>query len=379
MKVGILVLFVNSFGIREMYNAQEIGMAKAFADRNNEVIVYKCVASDAKKVDETIYPNVRYICQPVKTIGNNAISNFSWLDTDIDLLVCFSDIQLILKTVYRWAKRHNVKFAPYVGTIESSSDNRVIRTVSNLNAKRTMRFYRDKAVFAKTNAVKEQLEKKGIRNVYVAPVGLDITKLRGDYEAVSKADARKELGLDQKARYLLMVGRLSPGREPLRCVELFERVHRICGDFRLLVVGKGELKDELFAQLSAKGLHTYTDYFESIPNTDMWKAYLAADAFVSFSSTEIFGMSILEAMYYENPVYVMHAPGPNDIIEDGVNGFLFDSIPAMADKILQPKDEDQIGKAAHQRIMEHFLWSRAVDVIAQSIGEQPINFKAARV
>ena len=273
MKVGILVLFVSTFGIREMYNAQEIGMAKTFSDKGDNVTIYKCVARGMKTIDEIIYPNVRYICQPVHTIGNNAISDFSWLDSDLDLLICFSDVQLILKTVYRWTKKHHVKFAPYVGVTESLSNNKIVRMISNLNAKRIMRFYSDKPVFAKTNAVKEQLEKKGSRDVHVAPVGLDITKLRSDYETISKVEVREMLGLDQNARYLLMVGRLAPGREPLRCVELFERVHKVCGDFRLLVVGKGELKDELFTQLSAKGLCVYTDYIESIPNVDMWKAY----------------------------------------------------------------------------------------------------------
>ena len=180
---------------------------------------------------------------------------------------------------------------------------------------------------------------------------------------ISKNEAREMLGLDINARYLLMVGRLVPGREPLRCVDLFERIHNVHSDYRLLVVGKGELKDELFAQLSDKGLNLNTDYFESISNTDMWKVYCAVDKFVSFSSSEIFGMSILEAMYYEKPVFVMRAPGPNDIIEDEVNGFLFDSLEDMADKIIKAKDVVQIGKAAHKRIMEHFLWDRAVETI----------------
>ena len=102
----------------------------------------------------------------------------------------------------------------------------------------------------------------------------------------------------------------------------------------------------------------------------MWKAYRAADAFVSFSSMEIFGMSILEAMYYEKPVYVMHAPGPNDIIEDDVSGFLFDSLSDMSDMIIKEKNDIQIGKAAHNRIMEHFMWSKAVDIIKQTMEYQ---------
>lgn len=363
MKVGILVLFVNTFGNRILYNAQEIGMAKAFADKGYQVTVYKCVAYCAERVDETIYHDVRYICHPVRTIGNNTLSNFSWLDNDTELLVCFSDVQLLVKQAYRWARRHHVRFAPYVGTTESLSSNSIIRFLSNINAKRIMRFYKGQIVFAKTNAVKKQLENVGVRNSYVAPVGLDIAKLRSDYKTISKADAKGILHLDQDAKYLLMVGRLTKGREPLKCVEVFEQVHLTCNDYRLLIVGKGVLKEELFARLAQKGLDKYTDYYESIPNIEMWKVYCAADAFVSFSRHEIFGMSILEAMYYENTVYVMHAPGPDDIIENGVSGFLFYSLSEMANTIIQEKNDTKIGIAAHERIMEHFLWNKAVDII----------------
>ena len=368
VKVGILVLFVNSFGIRETYNAQEIGMAKAFSDKGDEVTVYKCVAQSAKRVDEIIYPNVRYICQPVKTIGNNTISSFSWIDKDIELLVCYSDIQLMTKTAYAWAKRNHVFFAPYVGATESYSNKAIIRFLSNINARRIMHFYRDKTVFAKTHAVREQLEKKGVRKVFVAPVGLDITKLRDDYELISRAEARRALHVRQDARYLLMVGKLTKGRSPLDCIQIFERIHEVLDDYRLLIVGKGILKEELFDALREKGLEQFTDYFESIPNVEMWKAYRSANAYISFNRHEIFGMSILEAMYYEDTVYVMHAPGPNDVIEDGVSGFLFDSLEDMADMIIKEKNDVQIGKAAHKRIMEHFMWDKAVDVIKNDIG-----------
>ena len=74
-------------------------------------------------------------------------------------------------------------------------------------------------------------------------------------------------------------------------------------------------------------------------------------------------MSILEAMYYEKPVYVIHAPGPNDIVENGQNGFLFDSVSEMSEMIVKNKDEIKIGKEAHKRIMEHFLWDKAVETI----------------
>lgn len=366
MNVGILVLFVNSFGIREYYNAQEIGMAKAFADEGHRVTIYKCAAPDKERVDEQIWPNVRYVFQPVKKFGSNAISDFEWLDKDLDLLVCFSDIQLFVSRAYKWAARNGVAFAPYVGTIKSSG-RKMIKHISNLCAVRVIHFYRGQHVFAKTNAVKRDLEAKDIRNVTVAPVGLDITKLRS---SISREDARHELNIRQDAKYLLLVGRIEPDRRPLDAVDVLERVHTVCPEYRLLIVGKGSQKELLMDKLKEKGLLDYADYAGALLNADMWKAYRAAECLVSFSRHEIFGMSILEAMYYETVPYVLHAPGPDDIIEDGVNGFLFHTLDEMAAGIVREKDDEALGKAAHERIMKDFLWSKAVSIIEDNITKE---------
>ena len=219
----------------------------------------------------------------------------------------------------------------------------------------------------------KQLLRLGAKDVIVAPVGLDLDQLKQDYETIAQTDARKILNLDLNAKYLLMVGRLGEGRRPLDCVEVFARVRQRSQDFRLLIVGKGDLKEKLFAELKARELEQYTDYIECLPNKEMWKAYRAADILVSFSKMEIFGMSILEAMYYELPAYVIHAPGPDDIIEDGINGYLFDTPQQMAEAILEGGDFPQIGRKAHERIMSHFLWVRTAKILEKAYEQRKLR------
>jgi 1,2-diacylglycerol 3-alpha-glucosyltransferase len=365
MKIGILVLFANSFGKRGIYNSQEIGMAKELAKRGHTVTIYKCVPKSDEAVNEQLSENLTYICKPIKTVGSNTVSDFCWLDRDIDALVCFSDIQPYTVNVYKWAKKNNIKFLPYIGIIESSGGKSAAkRFVSNILAGRIHNLYRKIPVLAKTNYVKNKLTEIGVKQVDVAPVGLDFDLLRKDYSDVSKAEARKELNLKPDAAYMLMVGRIAPGRNPLDCVSVFEKVRSKDSNYRLLVVGKGELKEQLFNELKKKGLYEYMDYVESIPNSDMWKAYLAVDCLVSFSKVEIFGMSILEAMYYELPIYVVHAPGPDDIIEDKVNGYLCDTTEKMAELILN-SDMEAVKKAAHNRIVDMFSWKTTADRIEE--------------
>jgi glycosyltransferase involved in cell wall biosynthesis len=55
---------------------------------------------------------------------------------------------------------------------------------------------------------------------------------------------------------------------------------------------------------------------------DLAAHYASADCFVFPSKTETFGNVLLEAMASGLPVASTHAPGPADLVQDGVNGAL---------------------------------------------------------
>ena len=73
----------------------------------------------------------------------------------------------------------------------------------------------------------------------------------------------------------------------------------------------------------------------ALPNEQVQPYYHAADAFLNFNDHEIFGMSILEALYAGCPVIARHAPGPDPALQR--------LAPAM-------------GPAAHQSVLERFQW-----------------------
>ena len=64
-------------------------------------------------------------------------------------------------------------------------------------------------------------------------------------------------------------------------------------------------------------------------------------------------MAILEAMYYGCRVVAWNAPGPDSMIENGVSGWIVENNQQVIEKI---EDVTPIGKAAHNRIMDEFLW-----------------------
>ena len=87
---------------------------------------------------------------------------------------------------------------------------------------------------------------------------------------------------------------------------------------------------------------------------------------VNLNTHEIFGMAILEAMYYENAVIALRAPGPELIIENEVSGYICENEDELLQKALKV-DKRTIGAAAHRHVENRFLWERSAEKIEKII------------
>ena len=97
---------------------------------------------------------------------------------------------------------------------------------------------------------------------------------------------------------------------------------RIGDDFHVLILGDGSQKAELKVRASILGIRDMVTFVGNVPN-DQVRDYLeAADLFLFASTSETQGIVLAEAMAAGAPVVAVRAVGTDDIIENGVNGFL---------------------------------------------------------
>ena len=89
-----------------------------------------------------------------------------------------------------------------------------------------------------------------------------------------------------------------------------------------------------------------------------------ADSFVNLNRPEIFGMAILEAMYYSCKVVALKAPGPDLIIENGKSGWLVRYDEEVIEKIM---DNSDISKEAHMRVIDEFTWESSAKKILKAV------------
>ena len=366
MNIGVLITSISNFGEKGFYNSQEIGMSKALSSLCNRVEVYKLVPMSQEESCEKVkeYPNVTLHCVPSENFGINGKIDVGVLDSTLDALVHFSDTQFSVPKVYKWAKKNQVRYIPYIGVVESHSTSAVKRLITNIKFKNNLRVYKKCECLAKTPQVQKKLNGLGIHDVTVAPVGLDMSLLRNDYGDVCIDELKEKYGYSKEKKVLLFIGRLIDEKRPLERLKIFKNISEKDDNYELMLVGTGELKERVLETIRTYGIEEKVQYIEKLPNTQIWELYCLADAFVNLNQQEIFGMAILEAMYYGCRVIAWKAPGPEFIIENGVSGWLVSNEQELECRVF---DNADFSVNANSRIVNNFTWKSTAETVCQLI------------
>lgn len=122
---------------------------------------------------------------------------------------------------------------------------------------------------------------------------------------------------------ILFIGRLIPRKGFQYVIRALPRIRtRTAVPFEIDVVGSGAMRshlDNLAAQLGVSHLLKYSG---TIPYDELHRTYQSADVFVLTSESEGMPCVILEAMACGLPVVATNVAGNQEIVQEGVNGFL---------------------------------------------------------
>lgn len=166
----------------------------------------------------------------------------------------------------------------------------------------------------------EFLKENKIDVVYNGIVGLT-----ADYEKLPII--KQDLGLKQEDIIFGTVARLDPIKNHKMMINAFAEVCAVIKNAKLIIVGDGELMDELQAQVSV------LDIVENVIFTGYIaypKNYIAIfDIFLLSSFSEGTSMTLLESMSLGKPCIVTDAGGNKEIIAHKVNGIVTDNDDAQ--------------------------------------------------
>ena len=165
------------------------------------------------------------------------------------------------------------------------------------------------------------------------------------------------------------MGKIEERRNVYFLVELFESLRKKKENIQLVLVGSGE-KEYLNAFLEK--IRPWTDsgdilYYEKASQKELALIYQRSDMFVFASNYEIFGMVLLESMFFGLPVISSMNGGASVLIRNGINGYIMEhfNVQEWEEKILALAGNKEqcvrMGKNAHETIEKHFLWESLAD------------------
>ena len=235
------------------------------------------------------------------------------------------------------------------------------------------RQYGHVVALTKSELAADFLRKKGFANVRAVGVGVDREQFLPKTGEIITCRLKK----DTSRFRLLYVGKIEERRNVYFLIELFESLRKRKRNIQLVLVGSGEKE---YQNKFLKKIHSWMEsgdiiYFEKASQKELALIYQRSDMFVFTSNYEIFGMVLLESMFFGLPVISSMNGGASVLIQDGVNGYIMDgfNIEKWVEKImLLVKDQGQcaeMGKKAHETIEKYFLWERLADQFLNAYDE----------
>lgn len=182
---------------------------------------------------------------------------------------------------------------------------------------------------------------------------------------IERTEAAERVGADPRRRWILAVGRLWPQKRYRDLIWAAEVLGTMRGDTTLVIVGDGPQRDELIRH---RDQASDADRVRFAGHRDDVASLLPHfDQFWIGSEYEGQSNAVMEAMQAGLPVIASDIPGNRDLVVDGQTGLLVPlgdsaAFAGRAHDLLQDAAQAAaLGRAAQQRIADHFSVARMVE------------------
>ena len=209
------------------------------------------------------------------------------------------------------------QYAYYVAPIPQIITQEAIKIiVSNLA-------YKIDCITTPSESMKDLIKSYGIENrIEVIPNAIHLASFKEENE-LKRLEIKKKYNLKEDDKIILYVGRIAWEKSIDKIIEALAIIKRKgISKVKFLLVGKGPAMDELRQLVQSLGVEEEVIFTGAVSNEEIQHYYKIAYLFTIASTSESFGIVIIEALASGIPVLAVRAPGAVDILTNGVDGWL---------------------------------------------------------
>jgi trehalose synthase len=211
-------------------------------------------------------------------------------------------------------------------------------------------------------------------NIVFAPPCIDPLSVKNlDMPKPFAEELLRQYGVRPNDPLIVQVSRFDPWKDPIGVIEAFQILRDEFPTAQLVLAGSmatddpegfhyWELANE--ARAGDHDIHLLSN-IQQVGNVQINAFQRLAEVVVQKSLREGFGLTVSEGMWKGRPVVGGRAGGITLQVEDGINGFLVDSVEEAAkrtaDLLRDPQRADEMGRVGREHVRNNFLSTRELE------------------
>lgn len=379
MKILIIRCFPQYMEVKNAsYNIQEIGLARALVKKGHQCDIVFWTDKEEKEVQ-------------VDVDGKNSITVF-YRQSKVFLKNAFFDIDDLIKkydiiepseynqlAAWKLSKKYPDKTVIYHGPYYCEFNKRY-NAMCKVFDKIVLPAYKKNGTtfLVKSDLANDFLTSKGIKseNVTTVGVGIDLDAFKqNDINEIP--DEIKEIQNIKADIKLLYIGKIEERRNIPFLFDILNELKNRNVNAKLVMIGNGDegYCKNCFDYAKKCGVFDSIYHIKKAEQKYLQYAYKNADIFLLPTRYEIFGMVLLEAMYFGTPAITTKNGGSQMLIKNGIDGQIINEFDAKiwCDKIIEiSHNSNEISQNAHKKITEKFTWDVLSDKFISTY-EKKIN------
>lgn len=183
-----------------------------------------------------------------------------------------------------------------------------------------------------------------------------------------KSDIRKEYNIKQDTTLIASVGRLSEQKGHCYLLKAINLVKKEIKDFKVLIVGKGELENELRQQV--KDLNLSDNIIFTGFREDVFSILYQVDFLVHTAMWEGCPNIILETMAVATPIVATNISSVSETMINNETGYLAKSknpedIAEKVIKMIKSSGKEQMGQRGRKLVEDKFYFKNKIDQLEE--------------
>ena len=366
MKFLIVRTYPSEMNI-ETYNVQEIGLAKAIIRKGYDCDVALFTKSNSH-MDEIIIEEkvLRIYWIHGRKFAGQGIYNKKEL---LQLAYQYDFVQVNeYNQIASFYLASKLKAKCYIYHGPYRDDNAIKYNLQNkifdvIYLKRLIKL--ETLIFAKSKLAEQFLINKGFSKVYTIGVGVDIDRLKAKEEVNEDIKSNKEFNL-------LYIGEISERRNSIFLLDVVKKViEGMDKKVTLTIIGNGTKRylKKFNKHVDDLEIKNNLVHLTKLRQNELGVHYEMADLFLFPTKYDIFGMVLLEAMYYGVPIISSKNGGANTLFEKEDEGCILEKydVDEWADNCVRllrhSAHRSYISINEREKLIQNYTW----DSIAKKI------------